>query len=78
MSARRSRLWRPGQRVTVTSGPARGRVGVVQMHGLDGVAVRLVALDPLWPFTELQVFHPAELRAIRVARSMPAGEPALL
>ena len=80
MTARKRRPVRAGDHVRVVGGPARGRVGVVETHGLDGVAVRLVALDPCWPFTEVRVFQAADL--IRIPRphaaAVPAGEPALM
>lgn len=80
MTVRKRRPLRAGEHVRVTSGPARGRVGVVQTHGLDGVAVRLVALDACWPFTEVKVFPASDL--VRVPRPrpsvVPAAQPALM
>lgn len=80
MTVRRRQPIRAGDHVRVTSGEHRGRVGVVQTHGLDGVAVRLVSLDPLWPFTVSAVIQATDLARIRRVRTGPVegAEPALM
>lgn len=57
-----------GTRVKVRSGSYAGRIGVVEMHGLDGVAVRLEADMPGWPFPQVRVIPAAHLVRVRAAR----------
>jgi hypothetical protein len=56
---------KPGDRVEVLEGPYQGRVGVIDAIWIEGLAVRIPADPPAWPFPRMVVFEHAELKRLR-------------
>jgi hypothetical protein len=68
-----------GDHVEVLWGSYAGRRGVVESIWIEGVAVRIAAVPPLWPFPRIVVFDHADLKRIRMPKSkgrMPDADEA--
>lgn len=59
---------KPGDQVKVLAGAYTGRIGVVDAIWIEGIAVRIPADPPAWPFPRMVVLEHAELQRLRTPK----------